>query len=101
MRDFVDGRSGDARRAHEGADLIRILFARRALDAGGDVDAGRARDAQRLADIAGVEAARQHERHAGIEIFQKMPVERPAEAARPRRLARRARVEQQAVGDPA
>ena len=44
------------RRADEGADLVGILLARRALDAGGDIDAGRAGDAQRLADIAGIEA---------------------------------------------
>ena len=43
--------------------------------------------------------ARQHEGHAEIEIFEQPPVERLAEAARPRRLARRARIEQQPVGD--
>ena len=88
-----------ARRADEGADLVGILLAGRALDAGRDIDAGRARDAQRLGDIAGIEPARQHERNTGIEILAAGPVERLAEAAGPRRLARRAGVEQQPVGD--
>ena len=51
------------------------------------------------ADIAGVEPAGQHERHAGIKVLQQVPVERLAETARPGRLARRPGVEQQAVGD--
>ena len=40
-------RRGVARGADEGAYLIRILFAGRALDARGYIDGGRARDAQR------------------------------------------------------
>ena len=44
--------------ANEGADLFGILLSRRALDARRDIDAGSARDAQSLADIAGIEAAR-------------------------------------------
>ena len=87
------------RRADEGADLVRILFARRALDAGGDIDAGRPRDRQRLGDISGIETTGKHERDARIKVFQQRPVERRAEAARPRRLARRARIEQKPVGD--
>ena len=46
-----------ARGAHEGADLVGVFLARRPLDAGGDIDARRAGDRQRLADIAGVEPA--------------------------------------------
>src|ERR1700675_4790407 len=84
-----------ARCLDEGAYLIRVLRSGRALDAGGNIDARGARDAQSLADIAGIEAARKHERHTGIEIFKQMPVERFAEPARPRRRARRAGVEQQ------
>ena len=51
------------------------------------------------ADVAGIEPAGEHERHAEVEALQEAPVERLAEAAGPRRLARRARVEQQPVGD--
>ena len=79
-----------ARGADEGADLVRVLFARRAFDARGHIDARRARDAQRLGDIAGVEPARQHERHARIDALEQRPVERRAEPARPRRVLRRA-----------
>ncbi len=85
--------------AHEGADFVGIFLARDALDAGGYIDAGRTGDTQGFADIAGIEPAGQHERHAGRDIFEKIPVEDFAEAARPRRLARRARIEQQLVGD--
>ena len=69
------------------------------LDARGHVDAGRARDTQCLGDVIGIEAAREHERHPGIDVFQEMPIEGFAQPARPRRLARRARIEQQAIGD--
>ena len=42
---------GLARGADEGADLVRVFFAGRALDAGGDIDARRAGDGNRLGDI--------------------------------------------------
>ncbi len=51
------------------------------------------------ATLPAIEAAREHERNAEIEILQQMPIEWPAEAARPRRVARRTRIEQDAVGD--
>jgi len=44
-----------AHRADEGADFLRVLHAGRAFDPGGNVDAGRARDAQRFRDIIGIE----------------------------------------------
>ena len=90
---------GGARGADEGADLVRVLLAGRALDAGGDIDARRARDAQRLGHIAGVEPARQHERNARIEPLSSVQSNGCAEPARPRGVLRRARVEQQPVGD--
>ena len=93
------GSGAVARRADEGADLVGILLARRALDPGGHIDAAARGDAQGLGDIAGIETAREHERHAGIEILQQLPVERLAEAAGPRRLARCAGIEQQTIGD--
>ena len=40
-----------ARGANEGADFVRVLFARRAFDARRHIDTGRARDAQRFGDI--------------------------------------------------
>src|SRR6476620_2037365 len=88
-----------ARRTDEGADLVRILHAGRTFDAGRYVDAGRARDAQRLRDVCGIEAAGKHERNWQVESFEQVPVERLAEPARAGRLARGARIEQQAVGD--
>ena len=55
--------------------------------------------AQSLADVAGIEPAREHERHAGIEIFEQTPVERPDRAHPAASPARRSRVEQQTIGD--
>ena len=78
---------------------IRVFVARAALDAGGNIDAGSTGDAQGFADVAGIEPAREHERHTGIEILQKAPFERFAEAARPRRFARRPRIKQQSIRD--
>ena len=100
-RDARDGglQTCRARGAYERADLVRILVAGRALDAGGDVDAGRPGDAQRLRHVLRIEPAGKHERHRGIEVLEQVPVEALAEPARPGRIARRARVEQQAVGD--
>ena len=88
-----------ARGADEGANLLDILLARRALDAGGYIDARRAGHGQRLRDVAGIEAARQHERDAHVEALEQRPVERLAQPAGPGRLLWRARVENQAVGD--
>src|SRR6516162_8432118 len=68
-------RIGRARGAHEGADLAGILLPRRALDAGGYIDAVRPRDAQCLLDIAGIKPAREHERHRQIEVLQEAPIE--------------------------
>ena len=90
---------GVAGRANEGADLIRVFLSRSALDARGHIDGRRPGDAQSFADIAGIEPAGQHEWQAGIEIFQKPPVERPAETAGAGRFARCLGVEQEAVGD--
>ena len=62
--------------------------------------AGRARDAQRLGDVAGIEPARQHERHRQDRDFP-AAASRTACRARPGRVASRGarRVEQQPVGD--
>src|SRR5262249_9406114 len=75
------------------------LLAGRALDAGGDIDAGRRGDTQRLYDVESVQAAREHERRAGLEILEQPPVEALAKPARPRRLELGARVEDQAIRD--
>src|SRR5262249_14986390 len=71
-----------AGRADEGADLVGILHAGRTLHAGGHVDATRARHLERGCNVAGIEPARQHELHAGVELFEQAPVERLAEPAR-------------------
>ena len=55
-------------------------------------------DPHSFGDIAGVEAARHHERQPSDEIFEKPPVEHRTETARPGGIFRRARVEQNAVG---
>ena len=83
----------------ESADFVEVLLARRALDARGYVNGRRPRDPQCLRDIAGFKPARQHVRHAGAQIFQQPPVERTAEPAGPRGVARRTRIEEQPVGD--
>src|SRR5262249_40271652 len=49
---------------------VRSLLPGRALDAGGDADAGRGGDAQRFCDVERVEAAREHERRAGLDILE-------------------------------
>src|SRR4051812_42874660 len=49
------------RSAHEGPDFFNVLVARGALDARGHIDRGRARNPQRLGDVAGIEAAGEHE----------------------------------------
>src|SRR5687768_18552272 len=81
--------------AYERANLVRVLVTGRALDAGGDVDAGRPGDAQRLPDVLRIQPAGKHERNRGIEVLEQVPVEALAQPARPGRIARRARVEQQ------
>src|SRR5271156_236394 len=96
---YETGVGGFWGRAHESTNLIEVFFSGCAFNTGGHVNAGRTRDPQSLAEIAGIETAREHEWHTRFEIFQEPPVERLAEAARSRRFARRARVEQQAVGD--
>src|SRR5947209_4314336 len=71
-------RSGDvrsARGADEGADLVRVLHAGRAFDAGRHIDAASTRDAQRFRHIAGIDPARKHERNRYVEFLQKVPVE--------------------------
>ena len=83
----------------KGADHLGILDAGRALDAGGNIDAAGAGDAHGFRDIAGMQAARDHERQFEIEIFQHMPVEHRAEAARTRGVLGRAGIEQDAIGD--
>src|SRR5882724_5952171 len=93
------GAKRSARRANEGADLLGVLHAGRAFDAGGDIDARSARDAQRLGDIDRIEAAREQVGKRQLEAFEQMPVERLAETARACGITRRARVEQQAIGD--
>ena len=62
--------------------------------------AGARGDAQRLGDVAGIEPARQHERHAERRDFPASVQSKvlPSPPG-PRRLARRAGVEQQPVGD--
>ncbi len=97
--DRSSGASAVARGADEGADPAGILLARRALDAGGDIDAGRAGDGDRLDDIARIEAAGQHPGHARVDALEQGPVEGVAEAAGTRGVGRRAGVEQQPVGD--
>src|SRR3979409_355055 len=87
-----------AGRSDERPDLVGILLAGGALDAGGDVNAARAGDAQRLGDIVGIEPAREHEWYADLEVLEQPPVEALAEPARPCRIARRAGIEDQAVG---
>src|SRR5581483_9780165 len=72
----------------KGADLVDILLTGCAFDARRHIDTGCMRDAQRLSDIVGIETAREHERNCEIEILEQPPVERRAEPARPRRLAR-------------
>ena len=54
---------------------------------------------KRLGDIAGIKPARQHEWNARSDALEQRPVERLAEPAGPRRVLRRARVEDQPVGD--
>src|ERR1700728_918140 len=66
---------GVAGGAHERPNLVRVLHSGRALNARGDIDAGSARKAYRLADIAGIQSAGQHERHTGLKVLQKAPVE--------------------------
>ena len=95
----VERRSAGARGADEGADLVGVLLARRALDAGGDVDTRRPRDAQRLRHIA---ASRPPESMNGTGTSRpasSVPVERLAEPAGAGRILRRACVEHQPVGD--
>ncbi len=70
------------------------------LDAGGDIDPGRAADVQCLADIAGVEAARQEIGRPCAEAGKQGPVEGNAKAAGPVGILRRLGIEQQPVGDP-
>src|ERR1700730_1821077 len=82
-------RIGLARGPDEGADLVGILLAGGMLDPRGDVEAVRPCDAQRLGDIAGVEAARQHERYGEIEILEQVPIEGLAVTARTAALTRR------------
>src|SRR6516162_4522156 len=88
-----------ARRGNERADFLRVLLAGTALDAGGDIEAGCCRDPQRLRNVLDIEAAGEHEGNARIEVFEQPPVEALAEAARTSRLARCARVEDQAIRD--
>ncbi len=75
-----------------------ILLAGSVLDPGGYVEAVGPGDAQGLGDIAGIEAAGQHERHRHGEILQQVPVERLAMAARTAGGTRRPRIEHQHVG---
>ena len=88
---------GCARGADEGADFVRILFARRALDAGRHIDAGRAGDAQRLGDIAGVEPARQHEWNCRIDALEQAS-SRTACRARPAASRPAARAHRRSAG---
>src|SRR5690242_19837130 len=85
--------------AHEGLDLVDVFHSRSALETGRDIDARCTGNAQRFADIAGIEPAGQHEGHTRLHVLKKMPIERIAEAAGTGGLPRRARIEQQAVGD--
>src|SRR5262249_56643898 len=99
LRRRVDiARLRHARCADESADLVRILHARCTLYAGGYIDARGAGDAESIADIVGIEAARQHEGHARIDILQKTPIESVTEPTRAGGVAWRVRIEQQTVG---
>src|SRR3954454_18312129 len=88
-----------AHRGDEGGDAGRVLHPGGALDTGGDIDAARARRGQRVADIARVEAARQHPRPISGEASQNRPVERLTVAAGQHGLGRRLRVEKERVRD--
>src|SRR2546429_104615 len=55
---------------NEAADLVDILLARRALDAGGYIHSRRGGDAQRLDNVVGVEPAREHIRQDNIDMFK-------------------------------
>ena len=80
-------------------DLGRVLDARRALDAGGNIDAAGAAQRDRRLDRVGVEAAGQQPGNGRAKIPRQAPVERTAVAARQRRVLRRLGVDQQGVGD--
>src|SRR3569623_1603171 len=90
---------GPPRSADKCTDHVGVIDSERALDTGRHIDAVRACDAIGLREIAKIEPARQHEWLAGIEPFEKMPVERHAEPAGAGGILRRTRVEQNAVCD--
>src|SRR6185437_16592872 len=79
---LLDRREPGPSRLDEGADFIRILGARRALDAGGYVDRAGEAQPDGLRDILGRQPARQQPRLAGMEIARQPPVEGDAVAAR-------------------
>ena len=89
---------GLPRRADEGADLVGILLARRALNSGGHIDAGRFGNPQSFADIAGVEPPDSMKGTPSARFSEKPPIESLTETARPGGIFRRARIEQNAVG---
>src|ERR1700722_6416232 len=91
-------RIGRAGGTDEGANHVGILLAGGALDARGYIEAVRPGDAERLADIAGIETARKYERNAQREILQEAPIESLAETARTAGLARRPRIEHDEIG---
>src|ERR1700730_13571282 len=88
---------GHSRRANEGADHLGILDAGCALHARGNIDAAGAGDANRLRDIAGMQAPRDHEREPEVEIRQHMPVEYRAKTAGTGGVLRRMGIEQDRI----
>ena len=69
-----------------------------ALHARGDVDDGRAGEADGLGDVVGGEAAGEHERHLVLDAQQRAPVEGCAVAAGARAVGGRAGIEQDEIG---
>src|SRR4029079_15085377 len=85
-------------RLNKAADEVGVFFARAAFDAGRDIDGARTRKPDGFADIAGGEAAGEHEIDAALKAGKRLPVESDAVAAGERFAGERLGVEQDAVG---